>query len=105
MLSDLQSNSDQHQKMQKDMVELLRGNVPAPSREAGVMYSIGYYVSIIEPELHSAFLRRLWDVCDDFEHQSRGLRETVSFYIVIANLSVSFYIVIANFYMKTNILV
>ena len=101
-MADLQANSEQHQKMQKDMVELLRGNAPTPSREAGAMYSIGYYVSIVEPELHGAFLRGLWDVCDDYDHQSRGRRETVSLYIVIANVSVIFGIFLVHFNMKRN---
>ena len=80
MVTDLQSSSDQHQKMQKDMLDMLRGDIPPPSRVAGVMYNMGYYVSVIEPQLHTEFLEALMVICKDFEQRSNTIRERVSFY-------------------------
>ena len=80
MVTDLQSSSDQHQKMQKDMLDMLRGDIPPPSRVAGVMHSMGYYVSVIEPQLHTEFLEALMAICKDFEQRSNTFRERVSFY-------------------------
>ena len=81
MVIDLQSSTDQHQKIQKDMLDIMRGDIPPPSRVGGVMYTIGNYVSVIDPQLHTEFLEAMMLVCKDFEQRSNTLRERVSFYI------------------------
>ena len=80
MVDAIPSRSVQHNIMQKDTVDMLRGDIPPPSRAAGVMYNLGWYVSVIEPELHTRFLENLMKVCKDFEDQSDAVRERVSCY-------------------------
>ena len=80
MVAAMQTGSDEGQKLQKDMINILRGVVPPPSRVGGVMYQMGYYVNVIKPELHTRFLEALLAVCKEYEQRSETMRQTVSFY-------------------------
>ena len=96
MAAAMQTARDEGQKLQQDMINIMRGDVPAPSRVGGVMYNMGYYVSVIEPELHTTFLEALLGVCKVFEQRSDTIRETVSFYAILVQMYPWFYIVIPN---------
>ena len=79
MVADMRTGSEEAQKQQRDMLNILQGEIPPPSRVAGVMYHVGHYVGVIEPQLHTAFLEALLAVCKAFEQWSQSLSEAVSF--------------------------
>ena len=80
ILTGIITGTDEGRTVKKDILTALQGNVNAPSRVAGVMYRVGQYVSVVEPELATNFMEQMLAVCADFEQQSETIRKNVSYY-------------------------
>ena len=79
MVTEMQTDSVEGQRLQNDILNILQGDIPVAPRVAAVMHHISHYVSVIDQELHTRFVEQVLGVCADFERQSNTLRQDVSF--------------------------